>query len=138
MGEVIVYATMVADLFHRGHLELIKKAKAKGDYLIIGLHPDAVASKYKRTPTFLYKDRKKIIESIKEVDLVVRDCKYYNEPTTISNLKKHNVDLLVHGNDYLPPSYIKAKKLGYTVLQVPYYKRVSSTKYVEEIRRGSE
>ena len=54
-----VYATMVGDLFHRGHLEFIKKAKELGDFLIIGLHPDDVVKRYKRVPIIHFEDRKK-------------------------------------------------------------------------------
>jgi len=39
---------MVGDLFHRGHLEFIKKAKKLGDFLIIGLHPDDIVKRYKK------------------------------------------------------------------------------------------
>ena len=57
----IVYATMVGDLFHRGHLEFIKQAKKLGDFLIIGLHPDDIAKRYKREPVVCFEDRKRII-----------------------------------------------------------------------------
>ena len=70
----VVYATMTGDLFHRGHLEFIKKAKKLGDFLIIGLHPDDVAKRYKREPIIPFEDRKRIIEPIKEVDEIVEDC----------------------------------------------------------------
>ena len=67
MKKKIIYATMVGDLFHRGHLEFIKKAKKLGDFLIIGLHPDDIAKKYKRKPVIPFADRKKIIESVKVI-----------------------------------------------------------------------
>ena len=63
-NKKIIYATMVGDLFHRGHLEFIKKAKRLGNFLIIGLHPDDLAKRYKREPIISFEDRKKIIESI--------------------------------------------------------------------------
>lgn len=87
----IVYATMAGDLFHRGHLELIKKAKKLGDFLIIGLHPDDIVKRYKRKPLVPFKDRKKIIESIREVDKVVEDCMDFRKPTMFDNLKEYKV-----------------------------------------------
>ena len=128
-----VYITMAGDLFHRGHLELIKKAKQYGDRLIVGLHPDDIIKKYKRAPVITYEDRKAIIESIKEVDLVVEDCMEYRTPTMFSNLHYYNIKVLVHGDDWLPPLYQKAKESGIKVIQVPYYSYTSTTKIVQGI-----
>ncbi|HCJ66856.1 MAG TPA: hypothetical protein DHV62_05890 [Elusimicrobia bacterium] len=136
-GKKIVYATMVGDLFHRGHLEFIKKAKNLGDFLIIGLHPDDVAKKYKREPIVPFEDRKKIIESIKEVDMVVEDCMDFRKPTMFDNLKKYNVNIAVHGDDWLPPLYQKAKeKKLCKVVQVESYPYISTTKLLKEIRKA--
>lgn len=130
----VVYSTMSSDLFHRGHLELIKKAKAQGDFLIIGLHPDDVIRQYKRQPIMPFEDRKAILESIKGVDMVVEDCMNYRKPNMIDNLKKHKVDVLVHGDDWMPPLYEKAKSMGYKVVQVPYHAGVSTTKLLQKIK----
>lgn len=132
----IVYATMVGDLFHRGHLELIKKAKKLGNFLIIGLHPDDIVKRYKREPITPFEDRKKIIESIKEVDKVVEDCMDFRKPTMFDNLKKYNVSIAVHGNDWLPPLYQKAKERKLCkVVQVECYPYITTTKLLQEIRR---
>jgi len=132
----IVYATMAGDLFHRGHLEFIKKAKKLGDFLIIGLHPDDVVKRYKRAPVIPFEDRKKIIESIKEVDKVVADCMDFREPTMFDNLKRYNVDIAVHGDDWLPPLYEKLKKRKLCkVVQVECYPYITTTKLLQEIRR---
>jgi phosphoenolpyruvate phosphomutase len=135
-NKKIVYATMVGDLFHRGHLELIKKAKKLGDFLIIGLHPDDVARRYKREPIIPYEDRKRIIESIKEVDLVVEDCMDFRKPTMLDNLKKYKVSIAVHGDDWLPPLYRKAEEQKLCrVVQVECYPYITTTKLLQEIRR---
>jgi phosphoenolpyruvate phosphomutase len=126
---------MTGDLFHRGHLELIKKAKALGDYLIVGLHPDDVVKKYKRAPVIKYEDRKAIIESIKEVDEVIEDCMDYRSPTMWENMFKYKPNLLVHGDDWLPPLYKKMKELiGIEIEQVPYYPYASTTKILQGIK----
>lgn len=136
-NQKVVYATLVGDLFHRGHLEFIKKAKKLGDYLIIGLHPDDVVKRYKkREPIIPYGDRKKIIESIKEVDKVVEDCMDFREPAMFGNLKKYNVTIAVHGDDWLPPLYQKAReKKICKVIQVECYPYLSTTKLLTEIRK---
>ncbi len=131
----VIYATMVGDLFHRGHLEFIKKAKRLGDILIIGVHPDDVARRYKRKPIMSFKDRMEIIKSIKEVDKVVEDCMDFREPTMFTNIKKYKVDIVVHGDDWLPPLYqrIKKEKLC-KVVQVKYFPRVTTTNLLRNIR----
>ncbi len=129
-----IYITMVGDLFHRGHLEFIKKAKSLGDYLIVGLHPDDVVKKYKRNPVISYEDRKAIIESIKEVDLVVEDCMDYRSPSMLENVLKYKPDLLVHADDWLPPLYKKMySATGVKTFQTPYYPYTSTTKILQGI-----
>ncbi|MBN2406652.1 MAG: isocitrate lyase/phosphoenolpyruvate mutase family protein [Elusimicrobia bacterium] len=131
-----VYATMVGDLFHRGHLEFIRKAKEQGDYLIIGLHPDDVAKKYKRPPIVSFEDRKTILEAVKEVDMVVEDCMDFRSPAMLENLKKYKVDVAVHGDDWLPPLYKRARDEKICdVVQVPSYPYISTTKLLKEIRK---
>ena len=131
-----VYATMVGDLFHRGHLELIKKAKKLGEILIIGLHPDDVVKKYKREPVIPFEDRKEIIASIREVDTVVEDCMDLRKPTMFDNLKEYNVDIAVHGDDWLPPLYEKARDSKLCeVVQVNCHPYITTTKLLQEIKR---
>ena len=137
-NKKIVYATMVGDLFHRGHLEFIKKARKLGNSLIIGLHPDDIAKIYKREPVMSFEDRKKIVESIKEVDLVVEDCMNFRQPTMFGNLKKYNVDVIVHGDDWFPPLYKEAKeKRICEVAQVASYPNITTTKLIKEIIKSN-
>ncbi|GAH34455.1 unnamed protein product [marine sediment metagenome] len=132
----IVYATMVGDLFHRGHLEFIKKAKKLGDLLVIGLHPDDVVKRYKREPVIPFEDRKKIIESIREVDKVVEDCMDFRNPTMFDNLKKYKASIAVHGDDWLPPLYEKAEKQKLCkVVRVECYPYITTTRLLQEIRK---
>ncbi len=133
----VVYATMVADLFHEGQLKFIKKAKKLGDYLVIGLHPDDIVKLYKRFPIFSFENRKQILESIKEVDLVVEDCMDFREPSMMTNLKKYKVDIVVHGVDWLPPLYKKAKELGYNVIQIDSNSLTSTTKIINKLKGES-
>ncbi len=131
----IVYITMSGDLFHVGHLELIKKARQYGNYVIVGLHPDDIIKQYKRTPIIKYEDRKAIIESIKGVNKVVEDCMDKRSPTMFTNLEKYKVDILIHGDDWLPPLYKKVKKEKICkVIQVPYYPFISTTKILQKVR----
>ncbi len=133
-GKKIIYATMVGDLFHRGHLEFIKKAKALGTFLIIGLHPDDVVKRYKREPIISFEDRKIIIESIEEVDLVVEDCMVFRKPTMFDNIRKHKVDVAVHAGNWLPDAYKEAERMKLcTIKEIDYYPHASTTDILQKI-----
>ncbi|MGL5989237.1 adenylyltransferase/cytidyltransferase family protein [Cetobacterium sp.] len=72
MKKKIGYTTGVFDMFHIGHLNILKKAKEKCDYLIVGVSTDELVEKYKNKNTIVnYEERKAILEAIKYVDKVV-------------------------------------------------------------------
>jgi cytidyltransferase-like protein len=54
--KIRVYADMVGDLFHAGHVEFFKKARAFGDYLVVGILADESVEEYKRTPILTLKN----------------------------------------------------------------------------------
>ena len=96
-NEIVVYTSMVADLFHIGHLNLIKRAKKLGTTLIVGVIVDECVYEYKgRIPIFSTNERKSIISSIKYVDKVV--LQYERDGTKVaSNLNQ--IDVIVRGDD---------------------------------------
>ena len=66
------YTSGVFDLFHVGHLNIIKKAKEKCEKLIVAVSTDELVQKYKnKSPVISYYERKSIVEAIKYVDIVV-------------------------------------------------------------------
>ncbi|GAB7088954.1 pantoate--beta-alanine ligase [Marinifilum fragile] len=96
MKRVITFGTF--DLFHIGHLRILERAKAQGDYLIVGISTDALNfSKKQKNPIYTEKDRMRIIESLKVVDEV-----FYEESLELKGeyIKKYNADVLVMGNDW--------------------------------------
>ncbi len=97
MNKVVGYTTGVFDLFHIGHLRLLKRAKRHCDYLIVGVSTDELVTNYKkRSPVIPLSDRLEIVSSIKYVDEVVlqtnRDKK--------QQFKDISYDVLFVGDDW--------------------------------------
>jgi glycerol-3-phosphate cytidylyltransferase len=92
---IITYGTF--DTFHFGHLELLKRAKEMGDYLIVGLSTDDFNELKGKITKFSYWKRKEWLESIKYVDLIIPEEKWEQKITDIEN---YNVDIFVIGNDW--------------------------------------
>ncbi|MBI9056796.1 MAG: adenylyltransferase/cytidyltransferase family protein [Labilibaculum sp.] len=96
MKRIITFGTF--DLFHIGHLKILERARAQGDYLIVGISTDALNySKKQKNPIYSQQDRMRIIESLKVVDEV-----FYEESLELKGdyIKQFNADVLVMGNDW--------------------------------------
>lgn len=93
---VITYGTF--DLLHYGHINILKRAKALGDYLIVVLSTDDFNWKEKHKKCFFtYEQRKLILESLKYVDLVVPETSWEQK---CSDMHKYNVSKFVMGDDW--------------------------------------
>lgn len=96
MKKVITYGTF--DLLHYGHINLLQRAKQLGDYLIVALSTDEFNSEMKGKVTyFSYEERKRLLEAIRYVDLVIPE---ENWEQKISDVKEFKVDTFVMGNDW--------------------------------------
>jgi len=96
MKKVITYGTF--DLLHYGHINLLQRAKALGDYLIVALSTDEFNSIEKNKITyFTYEERKRLLEAIRYVDLVIPE---ENWEQKISDVKEYKADVFVMGNDW--------------------------------------
>ncbi len=95
MKKVITYGTF--DVLHYGHINLLKRAKALGDYLIVGLSSDSFNNIKGKRSFYTYEQRKKILESIKYVDLVIPENNWEQKRNDIIEFK---ADIFVMGNDW--------------------------------------
>lgn len=96
MKKIITYGTF--DLFHVGHLNIIRRARKMGDYLIVGLSTDRFNLQEKNKQTVIsYKDRKHILESLRFVDLVIPEENWNQK---IDNVKEFKIDTFVMGHDW--------------------------------------
>ena len=88
---------MVADLFHYGHVEFLRKAHALGDYLLVGICSDEAVQTNKRIPILKMEERVASVAGCRYVDEVVGDAPWVMDRAWI---EKHKIDLVVHGDDY--------------------------------------
>ncbi len=96
MKRVITYGTF--DLLHYGHINLLKRAKALGDYLIVALSTDEFNWNEKgKKCYFTYEQRKALLESIRYVDLVIPE---ENWKQKVSDVHEYHIDTFVMGDDW--------------------------------------
>jgi choline-phosphate cytidylyltransferase len=98
----IVYADMVCDIFHIGHVNFLKKLSNMGDTVIIGVNSDTDTQVYKRLPIIPLDQRASVLASCRYVDKVISPC-----PLVITEkfMNKHNIDIVVHAHDEGDTSY---------------------------------
>ena len=131
------YTTGVYDLFHIGHLNILKKAKEQCDYLIVGVSTDELVQSYKnKRPIIPFEERKQIVESIKYVDKVVPQVSM----DKYSAWEKEHFDVIFHGDDWknsnMYDRYIdQFKKVGVDVVFLPHTDGVSSTQIAQRLNK---
>ena len=92
---VITYGTF--DMFHIGHLNLLKRAKELGDYLIVAVSTDEFNELKGKKTLIPYKQRVEIVKAIRYVDLVIPETSWEQK---IEDVRKYNVDIFVIGEDW--------------------------------------
>ncbi len=95
MKKVITYGTY--DLLHVGHINLLRRAKALGDYLIVAISSDEFNALKNKKAYYSFEDRKKILEAVKYVDEVIPE---YTWEQKIPDVVNNNVDVFVMGDDW--------------------------------------
>ncbi len=128
-----VYADMVADLFHYGHVEFLRKARELGTYLIAGIVADDVAELSKKKPILTMEERVASVAGCKYVDQVLPNAPWRIDRAWII---QHHIQLVVHGDDYsqeqLDDIYKVPMEMG-ILRTVPYTSSISTTEIVRRI-----
>jgi len=123
------YTSGVFDLFHIGHLNILKQAKKHCEYLIVAVSPDKIVEEYKnKIPVVPLEERMKIVESIKYVDSVVVQASM----DKYKAWEKVKFDVLFHGDDWKGSSMYneiekKLNSVGVDVVYFPITKSTTST-----------
>lgn len=131
------YTTGVFDMFHVGHLNILKRAKEQCEFLIVGVSTDELVINYKKKiPVIPFEERKKIVESIKYVDQVV--------PQTSMNKmeawKQLHFDAIFHGDDWKGSTLYnqvekELHKVGCDMVFLPHTNGTSSTLLTEVLHK---
>lgn len=128
MKTVITYGTF--DLFHVGHLNLLRRAKELGDYLIVAVSSDRFNWEEKQKKCEIPdKDRMAIVEAIKYVDKVIPEDSWEQK---IKDVKKYNVDVFVMGDDW--KGKFDFLKDYCEVVYLPRTEGISSTQLKEDLK----
>lgn len=127
MKKIITYGTF--DLLHYGHIQLLKRAKELGDYLIVGLSTDEFNLLKHKSAYYPYQERKIILESIRYVDLVIPESSWDQK---VSDVKSNNVDAFVMGHDW--EGEFDFLKEHCEVIYLPRTPEISTTKIKQELK----
>ena len=126
---IIGYTTGVFDMFHIGHLNVIRRAKEQCDYLIVGVSTDALVQREKnKTPIIPFEQRCEIVSAIKYVDQVVEQP----DKDKMAAWQKYHFDKMFVGSDwYGTPQWKKIEAdfapFGVEIVYLPHTDGISST-----------
>lgn len=133
----IGYTTGVFDLFHIGHLNILKKAKEQCDFLIVGVSTDELVKEYKnKIPIIPFQERIEIVKSIRFVDKVVPQLSMDKYVAW----EKEHFNVIFHGDDWKNSDMYneienKLRAVGVDFVYFPYTKGTSSTILKEAINK---
>ena len=128
MKRVITYGTF--DLLHYGHINLLRRAKELGDYLIVALSTDEFNWHQKdKKCYFAYNERKSMLEAVRYVDLVIPED---NWDQKVNDVHKFDIDVFVMGNDW-EGKFDFLRDEGVQVVYLPRTPEISSTQIKNDL-----
>ena len=136
MSKIIGYTTGVYDMFHIGHLNLIRKAKEQCDYLIVGVSTDELVQQDKgKTPVIPFEERAAIVAALRYVDEVVPQV----DKNKVGAWEKLHFNKMFVGSDWQgTPQWKKFedqfKPLGVEIIYLPHTDGISSTQLTSVIK----
>lgn len=132
MKRVITYGTF--DLLHYGHINLLRRAKEQGDYLVVALSTDEFNfQKKKEKCYFSYEKRKQLLEAIRYVDLVIAEESWDQK---ITDIKEYQIDTFVMGNDWTGKFDFIEDSTAAKVIYLSRTPEISTTKIKKDLEIG--
>lgn len=130
MKRVITYGTF--DLLHYGHINLLRRAKALGDYLVVVLSTDEFNWKEKQKKCyFTYEQRKALLEAIRYVDLVIPEESWEQKKTDVH---EYHIDTFVMGDDW-EGKFDFLREEGVEVVYLPRTPEISTTQIKNDLNK---
>ena len=134
-GKSVVFTNGCFDLLHRGHVHVLREAKACGDLLITGINSDKSVKQIKgpARPVLPESDRSELLAALEMVDYVV----LFDEPDPYQVISAIRPDVLVKGGDWGGEKIVGAdlvEEAGGRIVVIPYIKGFSTTEIIERIK----
>lgn len=95
MKKVITYGTY--DLLHRGHINLLRRARALGDHLTVGLSTDEFNALKDKQAYYTFEERRLVLEAVRYVDEVIPEDNWEQK---VDDVQRHRIDVFVMGDDW--------------------------------------
>lgn len=129
MKRVITYGTF--DLLHYGHINLLRRAKEQGDYLIVALSTDEFNwDKKQKKCYFSFEKRKQLLEAIRYVDLVIPETSWEQKVTDID---EYHIDTFIMGDDWAGKFDFIAEQTNANVMYVPRTPEISTSQIKKDL-----
>jgi D-beta-D-heptose 1-phosphate adenylyltransferase (EC 2.7.7.-) len=137
-GKKIVFTNGCFDIIHAGHVDYLEKAKSLGDFLVVGLNSDESVKRLKgpTRPVNPVEQRKKVLQALKPVDLVI----VFEEDTPERLIKEIKPDVLVKGGDWKIENIVGADfvmSYGGKVYTIDFVYDTSTTKIIDKVKNES-
>lgn len=130
MKKVITYGTY--DLLHYGHINLLERAKAMGDYLVVGISTDEFNWDEKQKKCYYtYEERKRMLEAIKYVDEIIPETNWDQKKTDVVD---HDIDVFVIGDDW-KGHFDFLEEQGVEVVYLSRTPDISTTQIKEDLKK---
>lgn len=126
MKRVLTYGTF--DLLHNGHINILRRAKDLGDYLVVAVSTDEFNAIKDKKSYFTYEERKAMVESVRYVDLVIPEKTWEQK---VDDIKKYHIDTLVMGDDWAG-KFDELKEFC-EVIYLPRTEGISTTQIKEDL-----
>jgi D-beta-D-heptose 7-phosphate kinase/D-beta-D-heptose 1-phosphate adenosyltransferase len=135
-GRSLVFTNGCFDILHRGHVELLRQARALGDILVVAVNSDESVSRIKgaRRPIVRQEDRVAVLAALDSVDYVT----VFEEDTPANIIAKLRPDVLVKGSDYGLDEIVgkaEVEAVGGRVVRIPLHGEFSTERLLKEIAR---
>lgn len=134
MEKTIVYAYVVADLLHTGHVHALENAKALGDKLIVGVLTDEATMEKKSRPTIPFAERIALVKALRCVDCAVAQTTYSPENNLETIKPNIHMESDSHTDEDLKRIYKVCKLYNIKIIKMPYFPEQSTTKIKMEIK----